>query len=143
MLSNFFINNKKIAFGNDILLNTNELTKLLYLLYDKGAKYVGKASDSDIYVTDDTSSKRLIHVKEAINSGKIIDVINKEKFMELLKITNDDLEIMPTPYFNIVDQYSKYRKVGNKCHKIRDKESINYLGDYLKEFFKGEELCEI
>lgn len=141
--ANFSISNKKIAFGNDILINTNELTKLLYLLYDRGAKYVGKASDSDIYVTDDTSSKKLIHVKEAINSGKIIDVINKEKFMKLIKITNDDFEIMSTPCFNIVDQYSKYRKVGNKCHKKRDKESINYLGDYLKEFFEGEELCEI
>lgn len=85
----------------------------------------------------------MIHGKEAINSGKIIDVINKEKFMKLLKITNDDFEIMSNPCFNIVDQYSKYRKVGNKCHKIRDKELINYLGDYLKEFFKGEELCEI
>lgn len=141
--ANSSIKNKKIAFGKDILVNTNELMKILYLLNDSGAKYVNKAYDSDIYVTDENSGKRLEHVKEAINSGKTIDVINKEKLFELLNITNDDLEKMSTPCFNLVDQYSKNRKAGNKCHKTRYKESSSYLGDYLKEFFKGEELCEI
>ena len=109
--------------------------KIVTLLHEKGAKYITKASESDYFVEypfyDEEGSLvecvRAKYVNEAIQKGKDIKVIPFVELMNMLGITEEELDEMPIVTF----ENSQKRKV--------EKPSIfsTNIGELYKELLLG------
>ena len=112
-----------------------QMFKIVTLLHEKGAKYITKASESDYFVEypfyDEEGNLlecvRAKYVNEAIQKGKDIKVIPFVELMNMLGITEEELDEMPIVTF----ENSQKRKV--------EKPSIfsTNIGELYKELLLG------
>lgn len=98
-----------------------QMFNIVQLLVNKGAKYVTKASECNLFVECEMYSEtgnsrscvRTKYVKETIGNGKNIKIINFNELMSLLEITEDKLNLMPMvnieEIFNFKDNTSSCR----------------------------------
>lgn len=82
-----------------------EMMNIVQIIKNEGGEYILKGSESNLFVTyesfDETGKphgcNRLKYVKEAIENGSSIEIITFDQFLEMLGMTNDELESLPLP----------------------------------------------
>ena len=98
--------NQKVSISiNYECLHFKEMMNLVQIITNEGGKYVLKGSESDIFVYFHTFREdgtpwlcnREKYVDIAIGEGKQIKKISFDEFLNLLGITNEQLEAMPLP----------------------------------------------
>lgn len=121
-----------------------EMLSLIRLLKNHNATYKLRASDNDIFVTCSCKNKqgnerfcsRLKHVNEAIEKGKVIQIMTFEELLSILGVAEEDLISMPFP-----EQSSFYKKLRSKQKKKEPKiaeckPTGQTLGDYFSDIFE-------
>ena len=100
------LNGKKISISiNYECKHFKEMMNLVQIITNEGGEYILKGSESDIFVTYESFREdgtpwlcnREKYVNEAINAGKRIEKMSFEAFLNLLDLTNDQLECMSLP----------------------------------------------
>jgi len=129
-----------------------QIFNIAQMICDRGGKYTSKASECNIFVSCETLEdaqsnrrSRLRTVNNEINKGKEIKIISFEDFLELLEITEKELDEMPMVSFDFLESNKKIIKppveVYNQNQKQRNsskKSKIGYnLGEVLQEFRKN------
>ena len=82
-----------------------EMMNIVQIVKNEGGKYVSKGDEADIFVTYESfhedgtpwECNRLKYVKEAIANGASIKIINFNQFLEMLGMSNEELESLPLP----------------------------------------------
>lgn len=121
-----------------------EMLSLVQLLKNHNATYKMRASDNDIFVTysckDDERNERfctrLKYVNEAIEKGKIIQIMSFEELLSILEVTEEDLSSISFP-----EESSFYKKPRSRQKKkaskiIEPKSQGPTLGDLFPELFE-------
>ncbi len=88
-----------------------ETINIIQLLYNKGAKYLIKASSSNYFVKYDMFNhdnklircNRLLSVIKAKQNHADINIISFEEFLNMLDITEEELNNMPYPEYNLLE----------------------------------------
>lgn len=136
------LNGKKVSFSfNYEYKHYKQILNLVKLIYDEGGEYEFKASSSDLFVKydevlDDGSIKtcsRMKYVKEAINVGKDIEVMEFKDFLNLLDLNEEMLDLMDIPPFEFLKEGTKINERRQKEKNIKDTALCFSLGDALKE----------
>lgn len=128
-----------------------QMLNIVQILCNLGATYVMKATTADYFVTYDVLNEdgtirecsKLKHVNQANEAGANIKVISFDEFMDLLEITENELDNLPMVSFNCLyreDAKIKDRKtlrlLRPQTIKQQDTNSIATIGDMCGEFFK-------
>ena len=102
---NNILKDKKISISlNFELYNFKNMIKLVQSIADSGGKYVKKATEADIFVKgydtyDDEGNLRcctkLQYVKEANKNGANIEILEFDKFLNILNLDLENLNAMP------------------------------------------------
>ena len=152
--SNLF-KDKKISFSFNYLdHHYSQILNLIQLIVNEGGTYTKKASESDIYIKyddylEDGTLKediKIKYVKEAINNGSDIKIIDFEEFLNMLNISEAKLNDMPRPSFEFllkngaIIKGKRLKAVIDKIRARKKKESKPYntqsggytMGDYFK-----------
>ena len=82
-----------------------EIMNIVQIIKNEGGKYVLKCSEADIFVTYESfhedgtprECSRLKYVNEANANGASIKIINFNQFLEMLGMSNEELESLPLP----------------------------------------------
>ena len=152
--SNIF-KDKKISFSFNYLdHHYSQILNLIQLIVNEGGIYTKKASESDIYVKyddylEDGTLKediKIKYVKEAMNNGSDIKIIDFEEFLNMLNISEKKLNDMPRPSFEFllkkgaIIKGKRLKAVIDKIMARKKEESKPYntqdggytMGDYFK-----------
>ncbi len=116
---------KNICFGSRFeRTHAKQMFNIVNMLAKKGAKYVKKASLSDVFVTNDNKDIRLSYA-----NNKKAEIKNIDDFMQLLGVSVDYLDTIEFPK-DIVP-----------IKKVKEEKEISYLGSLLNEYLKEEKIC--
>lgn len=153
----FLDNVKKNSEGHDLLKGKNitislnyesehykQMLNLIQLIVNEGGNYILKGSLSNMYVKYDEVlndgtlryCSRLKYVNEEISKGAQIEIIDFHRFLEILGITEEELNQMEFPTFDFLnepDAIIKSNKDNRKSGKSK-KDLLSYtFEDALKE----------
>ncbi len=128
-----------------------QMLNIVQVLCNLGAEYVLKASLSNIFVKYETFNddgsvkicKKLKYVNEANNNGANIKIITFDEFLNMIGITEKELDDLPMVSFDCLyreDSKIKDRKTLEAMNKKTTKEnnisnSGSTLGDIFSDFF--------
>lgn len=112
---------KKISISiNYEMYNFTNIMKIVQLICDCGGQYVKKATEADIFVRyhliengEERKCSKYNYVKEEIEKGKNIEVIEFEEFLGRMGLTEDMLSSMPADDYNYLMD-SKYKREKQK-----------------------------
>ena len=136
------LNGKTLCLSlNYEMTHFKEMLSLIQLLANHKAKYIKKASESDIFITyydknkpDDTSfCKRLKYVQDAIKEGKQIQKMSFDELLNILGINEKDLSTMPFPEISSFYKKPKRKNKGNKKLTYETKIKEQTIGDLFPE----------
>lgn len=136
------LNGKTLCLSlNYEMTHFKEMLSLIQLLANHKAKYIKKASESDIFITyydknkpDDTSfCKRLKYVQDAIKEGKQIQIMSFDELLNILGINEKDLSTMPFPEISSFYKKPKRKNNGNKKLTYETKIKEQTIGDLYPE----------
>lgn len=133
---------KSVLSGKTVYISLNyekyhfrEMLSLVQLIVNHGGTYVRNASLCDYFVTYklvdpnglENPCSRLESANDAIAQGKDINIIDFDKLLEILNITNRELTQMPFP------DNSSFKTDKNKESNLQKKsENITTIGEILK-----------
>lgn len=122
-----------------------QMLNIVQLLCNYGATYVMKASLADVFVKYDIlfedgtfkPCSKLKYVTEACNNGSKIEIISFESFMDMLGITEKQLDEMPMVSFDcLYREDAKTKKIlQNKVKQEAKADSSNSTGTTVGDLF--------
>ena len=126
---------KDLSFSISISYEKNhykQMLNIVQILCDLGATYVLKATLANIFVVYPTYNEkgelnkcaRLASVNEANQNGANIKVITFSEFLEMIGITESELDEMPLPSFDFLLEEDAI---------VKDKRSLKYLNKKEKQ----------